>query len=61
MDIDQNSLNPSLHLTFLKMSGAGLLDMAQGTEHQHQPHAVPTDTVTAQTLSLCNSTTVFTF
>lgn len=52
----QNSLNPPLHVAFLEMSGTGLLDMARGTD------ATSTDcTVTAQTIALCNSTTVLSF
>lgn len=34
----QSSLNPPLLVTFLKTSGAGLLDMAQGTDNTSTDH-----------------------
>lgn len=52
----QNSLNPPLHVTFIEMSGAALLDVAGGTDTSstHHRHC------NSQTLTLCNSTALFT-
>lgn len=55
----QNSLNPHLHVTFLKTSVAGLLDMAQGTDDTSTDHKWCPDTVTAQILTGCKSTSVY--
>lgn len=57
----QSSLKPCLHVTFLEMSGAGPLDVAQGTDDINTLHKQCPHTVTAQTLTLCNSSTELKF
>lgn len=57
----QSGLKPCLPVTVIKMSGAGPLGLAQGTDDTHTHHKRCPHTVTAQTLTLCNSSTELTF